>query len=428
MYRRTHAGPLALLATAVLFAACAEDRALVSPEAGPESASFTIDDAAHGGSNEHFYFLPPMVPDPAVSGVFDGALSPTVEICELDASACAAVQPAGFPLVYDMTSGPDGETVVVSVADQHYKVNWHTDVAPLDDAEFYRINVTVDGRLLGFADVDVVNSGKDLKNVDTDQFIALKDGRTLPIKFRIEEGALDNDFCEGADIVACWSFDEGAGQAAADASGNGNNGQRGTTGGADASDPDWLIPGAFGNALSFDYDGASPLTATRREFVFVPNDTSLEPAHVSVEAWVRAPTSPGTFAYMVGKGGQTCSRVSYGLYTGFDGGTTFYVAGAGGFFPSPNVAPSTIWDGQWHHVVGTYDEQNVRLYLDGVEVGSGSPNTNPIVYNLPTYNDLYIGSYEFQQNCTGGFRGDIDDVVIWSRALTPAEVAARAVR
>ena len=36
----------------------------------------------------------------------------------------------------------------------------------------------------------MVNSGKDLKNVDTNEYIALKDGRTLPIKFRIEEGAI----------------------------------------------------------------------------------------------------------------------------------------------------------------------------------------------------------------------------------------------
>jgi hypothetical protein len=36
--------------------------------------------------------------------------------------------------------------------------------------------------------VDVVGSGKDLKKVDTQEFIALLDGRTLPIKFRIETG------------------------------------------------------------------------------------------------------------------------------------------------------------------------------------------------------------------------------------------------
>lgn len=76
----------------------------------------------------------------------------------------------------------------------------------------------------------------------------------------------------------------------------------------------------------------------------------------------------------------------------------------------------------------TYDGQFVRLYVDGAEVGSGTPGSGPIVYNLPTYNDLYLGSYEFQQGCTGGFRGDIDEVAIWSRALTASEVAIRAAR
>ncbi len=51
--------------------------------------------------------------------------------------------------------------------------------------------MNVGDRELGHADVDVVASGGELKNVDTDGFIPLLDDRTLPIKFRIEEGVLD---------------------------------------------------------------------------------------------------------------------------------------------------------------------------------------------------------------------------------------------
>jgi Tol biopolymer transport system component len=143
---------------------------------------FLIDDGAHEG-NIHFFFLPPMVPQPTYNGPFDGSLEPVVKICAGHDSQCEQDD-----AIYTMDTGPGSETVrVVDVEgqDQHYIVNWHTDaVAPGD----YRIIVLV-GTELGFADV-IVDSNRELKNVDTDQFVPLKDGRTLPIKFRIEEGAL----------------------------------------------------------------------------------------------------------------------------------------------------------------------------------------------------------------------------------------------
>jgi hypothetical protein len=89
---------------------------------------------------------------------------------------------------YTMTTGPGSETVRLAAAQQNYAVNWHTDTFNLDPAKHYRISIFVDAFRLGYADVDVVGTGKELKNVDTNQYIALVDGRTLPIKFRIETG------------------------------------------------------------------------------------------------------------------------------------------------------------------------------------------------------------------------------------------------
>src|SRR5204863_6068641 len=72
-----------------------------------------------------------------------------------------------------------------------YTLKWRTDQFTLDASKTYRIRVLVFGNYeLGHADVDVVNSGSQLKNVQTGQFIPLLDGRTLPIKFRIETGAV----------------------------------------------------------------------------------------------------------------------------------------------------------------------------------------------------------------------------------------------
>jgi hypothetical protein len=173
--------PLALL----IFVAC---RDTTEPNTqirtnSPDPGSIISDGANEG--NDRFFFLPPMVPNPVVSGAFDATLSPVVEICEWDGAACAAIIAN-----YDMTTGAGSETVRVMPADEHYIVNWHTDEFGLDAAVTYRILVAVGGIELGYADVDVVNNGNELKNVETDDFVALKDGRTLAIKFRIEEGAV----------------------------------------------------------------------------------------------------------------------------------------------------------------------------------------------------------------------------------------------
>lgn len=60
----------------------------------------------------------------------------------------------------------------------------------LNTTKIYRVSVYagINGTLLGYADVQPVSSGSGLKNVDTEEYIGLKDGRTLPIKFRIETG------------------------------------------------------------------------------------------------------------------------------------------------------------------------------------------------------------------------------------------------
>ena len=37
------------------------------------------------------------------------------------------------------------------------------------------------------------------------------------------------------------------------------------------------------------------------------------------------------------------------------------------------AGPASVWDGKWHHVAGTFDGSTVRLYVDGVQVGTGTP-------------------------------------------------------
>ena len=206
--------------------------------------------------------------------------------------------------------------------------------------------------------------------------------------------------------VGIWKLDEGSGTTVSDSSGNGNNGVM--SGGVS-----W-VPGVF---------GSSGLAFGPGE-VKVNDNNALEPAaSVTVSAWVRSARSPGAFRYIVAKGANGCIAASYGLYSGPSGGLQFYVSkGRGSTFARSRDAGQTTWDGQWHLAVGTYDGTTIRLYIDGNQVGSGTAWSGSLEYLLPDSNDFYIGNYP---GCSDhNFLGDIDDVMVWGRALAVSDIQA----
>ncbi len=210
--------------------------------------------------------------------------------------------------------------------------------------------------------------------------------------------------------VARWSLDEGTGQEVADVSTYTHDGHRGQVADPDNRDPAWIADGACGAAQSFNGTQLTIAEATE----------ALEPENVTVEARVRADTAPGAYTYIAAKGFKPCKYASYALYTGPERGVNFYVTTANGNFTLSPTAPITIWDGEWHHVAGTYDGSSVRLYVDGVEVGSGTPKTGAIDYDLGARDEVRIGA--FSPICYG-FVGDIDEVTIYDYAMNALEVA-----
>jgi hypothetical protein len=201
-----------------------------------------------------------------------------------------------------------------------------------------------------------------------------------------------------------WPMYEGSGTTVHDLSGNHDNG---TVNGAQ-----WTS-GYFGKGLAFNGNG---------ENVQVPDSPRFEPSTtLTVTAYVKALGSPGRYQYVVAKGGFGCTTGAYGLYTGASGGLSFYVDHSDGatYTVSPD-AGSDVWDGSWHFVVGTYDGSAVRLYVDGNQVGSGTPDNSPLAYGGPTSNDLFIGHFE---GCPGlDFTGSIDEPTVWARALSAYDV------
>lgn len=173
-----------LLVCTALVTACRDH-----PPLSPPKPSNLISDAAHDVNVEHFFFLPPMVASPTPTGPFNPFLSPKVIIDQLELVVNGTVVCAATTITtFTMTTGPGSETVRVNPVDEYYIVNWHTDLFNLDTSCTYRIRVVIASTQVGFADVDAVGSGGQLRNVDTGAFVPLLDGRTLPIKFRPEIG------------------------------------------------------------------------------------------------------------------------------------------------------------------------------------------------------------------------------------------------
>lgn len=166
---------------------------VVGVTADPLSAgapAFAISDGAHGSGNPDFFFLPPMVPNASGSGnwnagAFNGAILPVVKICSLTVTTEAAV--ASAPCAGSYSQAWQLTAANVSLSDEQYKLHW---TVPVSSTTFYRIAVMVGSRVLGMADVETAASSGQLKNVNTGEFVPLVDGRTLPIKFRIERYAL----------------------------------------------------------------------------------------------------------------------------------------------------------------------------------------------------------------------------------------------
>src|SRR6266850_537929 len=179
-----------LIPALLIVEACASGDRPTAPRLGPE---FAISDGVHEGGTPGFYFLPPIVAQPAFSGSFDAdieTLNPQIAICDITDGPdnnCGGAGGTSAVIVYTTTSTP---AITVDLTAEQYQVKWDTRAAGFDADHTYRVHVRAGAsgarRELGFADV-LLTTGK-AKKVATDDLIALKDGKPLPIHFRIEAG------------------------------------------------------------------------------------------------------------------------------------------------------------------------------------------------------------------------------------------------
>src|SRR2546430_1850163 len=195
-------------------------------------------------------------------------------------------------------------------------------------------------------------------------------------------------------LVAAYSFDEGTGTTVADASGNNHTG---TLSGAT-----WTTAGRYGSALTFNGTTAK---------VTVLNVASLGlTTGMTLEAWVYPTVAPTGWRAVIDKNVD-------GYYLMASSSPNNRPA-VGGTFTAGNqnvMTPSGLAVNTWTHLAATFDGTMVRLYVNGVQVASQAQAT-PL---RTTTGTLQIGADSYAGE---NFAGRIDEVRIYNRALTAAEI------
>ncbi len=196
-------------------------------------------------------------------------------------------------------------------------------------------------------------------------------------------------------LVAAYSFDDGAGTTLADRTGKGHTG---TLSGAT-----WSAAGRYGGALSF--DGVNDWVT-----VADANDLDLTTG-MTLQAWVR-PTASNDWRTAIMK--ERPSGLAYTLYSaGLTQPSGYVHAGGDSSAQGPTALPVNTWS----HLAVTYDNATIRLYVNGTQVATraqtGAMTVSASVLRLGG-NGVW-GEY---------FAGLMDDVRVYNRALTAAEIAA----
>ena len=202
--------------------------------------------------------------------------------------------------------------------------------------------------------------------------------------------------------VGLWSFD-GADvnpTTAIDRSGQGNNGT--LTGASGSQNKPQPVRGRLGQALNF--DGTD-------DYIDIPNSSVLKPtSFITITAWIQVTSAIGAFDRILD------------IEPDGSNGYTFFV-GADGHSIGARIAGTlsndygVLSNNVWAHVAVVYDGSNMIFYVNGANVGS-YPRTGSISYTGAT--TLYIGRKRAASS--NYFDGSIDDVRIYNRALSAAEI------
>ena len=181
----------------------------------------------------------------------------------------------------------------------------------------------------------------------------------------------------------------------------------------------WRLPNKAGvdsylnDNYGLTFDGSS-------EYIDLGNDSALTPENITISCWVNITDGGHINGYYVSKIHTTGSSASYGINKKQP---EFFVRTTGGSYVVSPQADSIV-DAGWTHLVGTYDGSYARLYVNGVEVQTGTAGSGAIDY---TTEEAYIGAFEYYTPTSSlllPIEGKISEVAIFDYALSESQISS----
>lgn len=208
-------------------------------------------------------------------------------------------------------------------------------------------------------------------------------------------------------LVGYWQMDEAGGNAVRDLSGNGNTGYL-------TNSPTWTN-GVVGTSLNFNGMFLS------NQFVQIPHATSLSVTSVTICAWVKLNSIDVISALCADYADSY--KLSYGLYYNNATKSLYFdfsingndVSGYRAVVGTANQIQTNVW----LHVVAFVDGTTSKIFLNGVQTGTNGPAG----YIYASASAKQIGMLRYNSSLLRPLHGSIDNVRIYNRALSAAEVS-----
>ena len=212
----------------------------------------------------------------------------------------------------------------------------------------------------------------------------------------------DVDLIDGTFVH--WKLDETSGAVAGDDSANDYDGTL-----INMNDSDW-VGGNTGNALEF--DGAN-------DHVVVDNIcAAMANGDVTVSAWVKAPAVNTAHQFIISI--NTVNGAGNKVLLGTQGGSATLSMYESGWHDTA----TTVIDNTWHHIAYVLEDSSntMTIYVDGSSVSSFTSSAS-----ISTSDVFSLGQEYDTGMATGDFySGQLDDVRVYDRALSPAEITVLA--
>ena len=174
-----------------------------------------------------------------------------------------------------------------------------------------------------------------------------------------------------------------------------------------------FIPAEVGQGFQFDSDD---------DRVTIPDNVNVNIQSTGFTAgfWMRGDASqPEALFDLVDKSHGFVDFTGWTFQGDSGTGIVRFGVGSGSDFPEATGTGENLLDGQFHYVVGTWspDDHTIRLFIDGVLRA-----TDDLQTPVNNTRDLNIGYAWGGGSAQRFFRGTVDELQIFDRALSPAEI------